>query len=121
MAYRLLGRDFRRDPVGCGGWRHPAGGGAADDRGECHGRLPDARSTAIAARSRPAKAACLACFYAHEDKLSSECVLALYEGMAQLERTIEAISYVASQCRTDIETLCADTVPGEGRIGRVPA
>ena len=58
----------------------------------------------------------LACFYAHEDKLSVQCINALYDGMATLERAVEMISYVATQCRDDIDTLCGETVPGEGRI-----
>ena len=29
---------------------------------------------------------------------------------------VDAISYVAVQCSSDIDTMCAETVPGEGRI-----
>ncbi len=60
----------------------------------------------------------LACFYAHEDKLSVKCINALYDGMATLERTVEAISHVASQCRQDIDTHCGATVPGQGRVAK---
>ncbi len=58
----------------------------------------------------------LSCFYAHEDKLSIQCVNALYDGMAALERAVDAISYVANQCRDDIDTHCGETIPGEGRV-----
>ncbi len=58
----------------------------------------------------------LACFYAHEDKLTVQCINALYDGMATLERAVESISYIASQCRQDIHSLCGKTVPGQGRI-----
>ena len=58
----------------------------------------------------------LACFYAHEDKLTVQCINALYDGMATLERAVESISYIASQCRQDIRSLCGETVPGQGRI-----
>ena len=64
----------------------------------------------------PGEGRLLSCFYAHEDKLSVQCINALYDGMATLERAVEAISYVASQCRDDIDTLCGETVPGEGRV-----
>jgi hypothetical protein len=64
----------------------------------------------------PGEGRMLACFYAHENKLTVQCINALYDGMATLERAVEAISYVAGQCREDIQSQCAATVPGEGRI-----
>jgi len=64
----------------------------------------------------PGEGRLLSCFYAHEDKLSVQCINALYDGMQTLERAVEAISYVAAQCRDDIDTHCGETVPGEGRI-----
>jgi len=66
----------------------------------------------------PGEGRLLACFYAHEDKLSAGCLQALYDGMATLERAVEAISYVAAQCRHDIDTHCAELIPGEGRIAK---
>jgi hypothetical protein len=62
----------------------------------------------------PGEGRSLSCFYAHDDKLSVQCINTLYDGMATLERAVETISYVASQCRNDIDTLCGQTVPGEG-------
>ena len=64
----------------------------------------------------PGNGRTLACFYAHEDKLSVQCINALYDGMATLERYVETVSYVAGQCQQDIDTICGQTVPGEGRI-----
>ncbi len=64
----------------------------------------------------PGEGRMLACFYAHENKLTAQCVNALYDGMVTLERAVETISYVASQCRQDIHSLCGATTPGEGRI-----
>jgi hypothetical protein len=58
----------------------------------------------------------LACFYAHEDKLSSQCQYALYNASAQLEHAVSALNYVAGQCQNDIESLCATVQAGEGRI-----
>lgn len=58
----------------------------------------------------------LACFYAHEDKLSGQCQYALYNASAQLEHAISALNYVAGQCQNDIQSLCANVQLGEGRI-----
>lgn len=58
----------------------------------------------------------LACFYAHEDKLSGQCQYALYNASAQLERAVSALNYVAGQCDDDIIAHCAGVQMGEGRI-----
>ena len=58
----------------------------------------------------------LACLYAYEDKLSGRCEYALYDAANQLERAVTALAYLANECKNDVNTLCADTVPGEGRI-----
>lgn len=58
----------------------------------------------------------LACFYAHEDKLSGQCEYTLYTAAAQLEHAVSALNYVAGQCQDDIITLCAEVQLGEGHI-----
>ena len=58
----------------------------------------------------------LACFYAHEDKLSGQCQFALYSAAAQLEHAVSALNYVAGQCIDDVELMCPDVQAGEGRI-----
>jgi len=58
----------------------------------------------------------LACFYAHEDKLSGPCQYALYDASAQLERAVSALNYVAGQCQDDIVAHCASVQLGEGRV-----
>ncbi len=58
----------------------------------------------------------LACLYAYEDKLSSRCEYALYDGIARLELIVNALAYAAGECRDDLKAYCSDTVPGEGRI-----
>jgi hypothetical protein len=58
----------------------------------------------------------LACFYAHEDKLSGQCQYALYDASAQLERAVSALNYVAGQCEDDIVAYCANVQLGEGRV-----
>ena len=59
----------------------------------------------------------LACFYAHEDKLSGQCQWAIYEGAAQLEQFAVAVTYVAKECMNDLEKYCAEVEFGEGRVG----
>ena len=34
----------------------------------------------------------------------------------QLERVVNALSYVANECRDDLKTNCAEVKPGEGRL-----
>ena len=64
----------------------------------------------------PGEGRLLACFYAHEDKLSGQCQYALYSASAQLEQAVSALDYLATQCRDDILKLCAEVQVGEGRV-----
>jgi hypothetical protein len=64
----------------------------------------------------PGQGRMLACFYAHEDKLSGQCQFALYDAAAQLERAVSALNYLAGECEGDILAHCADVQLGEGRI-----
>lgn len=64
----------------------------------------------------PGEGRLLACLYAHEDQLSGQCEFALYDAAVRLERAINALTFVASECRGDIESLCAEVQAGEGRI-----
>jgi len=66
----------------------------------------------------PGEGRLLACVYAHGDKLSGQCDFALYDAAVRLERAIRALTYVASECRADIESLCAGVQMGEGRIAQ---
>lgn len=66
----------------------------------------------------PGEGRILACLYAHEDKLSGQCQYALYDAAVRLERAINAITYVANECRADIESTCAGVQAGEGRIAQ---
>lgn len=58
----------------------------------------------------------LHCMAAHEDKISGQCEYAFYQAASLLEQISAAISYVAQECETEIQTLCSDVEPGEGRI-----
>ena len=60
----------------------------------------------------------LACFYAHEDKLSGRCAHTLYQASAQLNQAIVALNYVGEQCRDDILSHCANVEMGEGRVAQ---
>jgi len=59
----------------------------------------------------------LACFYAHEDKLSGSCQFALYEAAAQLEQFATAVTHLATECSDDLMKFCAAVELGEGRVG----
>ena len=60
----------------------------------------------------------LACLYAHGDKLSGQCELALYQSASALDRAISNVAYLADQCQADIESKCANVQPGQGRIAQ---
>jgi len=58
----------------------------------------------------------LYCMAAHEDKISAKCAIALYDAATILDEFTNALVYFADACETDIDTHCADTPMGEGRI-----
>jgi len=64
----------------------------------------------------PGEGRMLACFYAHEDKLSGQCQYALYSASAQLDQAVSALNYVATQCQDDLMKHCAEVQIGEGRV-----
>jgi hypothetical protein len=66
----------------------------------------------------PGQGRVLACLYAHGDKISGRCEYALYNVAAQLERAIAAMTYVASECRAELEAHCAEVDVGEGRVAQ---
>lgn len=60
----------------------------------------------------------LACFMAHEDKLSGQCSWALYEAMDELEEFMNAIAYLADSCWDDLVKHCSEVQMGEGRVAK---
>ncbi|MEZ4598366.1 MAG: cysteine rich repeat-containing protein [Syntrophotaleaceae bacterium] len=64
----------------------------------------------------PGEGRLLACLYAYQDKLSPRCEYSLYDSAAQLDRALNALTYVAQECGDDLQKYCADTDPGEGRL-----
>lgn len=72
--------------------------------------------TTFCSQVSPGEGRLLACFYAHEDKLSGQCQYALYNASAQLEHAVSALNYVAGQCSDDLVKLCPQVPAGEGRL-----
>ena len=64
----------------------------------------------------PGEGRLLACFVAHEDKLSGQCGWALYEAMDELEAFMDAVGYVAESCWDDMVEYCSEVEMGEGRV-----
>jgi hypothetical protein len=64
----------------------------------------------------PGQGRVLACLYAHNDKLSNKCEYALYHSAAQLERAVNALSYVVNECADDLDRFCQNVQVGEGRL-----
>ncbi len=64
----------------------------------------------------PGEGRLLACLYAYGDKLSNRCEFALYDASVQLERAVNALSYVANECRSDLSAYCSAVESGEGRL-----
>jgi hypothetical protein len=64
----------------------------------------------------PGEGRVLACLYARSDKLSSKCEYALYDAAAQLERAVNALSYVVNECADDLDQFCQNVPAGEGRL-----
>ncbi len=64
----------------------------------------------------PGEGRVLACFAAHEDKLSARCEFALYDAASTLEKTAIRTEFLAKQCASDIAQHCKTVEPGEGRL-----
>jgi hypothetical protein len=64
----------------------------------------------------PGQGRILACLYAYGDKLSGRCDYALHDAAVQLERAVAALTYVANECRDDLDKYCSDIAPGQGRL-----
>lgn len=64
----------------------------------------------------PGEGHLLACLYAYSDKLSGKCEYALYDAAARLEHAIAQLTYVASECKKDLDKHCTGVLIGEGRL-----
>jgi hypothetical protein len=99
----------------------PAQDVTAAMQGQLGEQVLDGCNTELArfcAELTPEEGRLLACLYAHGDKLSKQCDYALHTAAARLERAISAITYVASECRAELEIHCAEIAAGEGRMSQ---
>ena len=64
----------------------------------------------------PGEGRILACLYAFQDKVTPRCEYALYDSIAQLDRTLTNLSYAVGECREDLKSFCSEIKPGEGRL-----
>ena len=64
----------------------------------------------------PGEGRILACFAAHEDKLSTSCEFAIYDAASTLEKTAVRVDFLANQCASDIAQYCKNVELGEGRL-----
>ena len=58
----------------------------------------------------------LACMYAHEDKISPECDVAIADAADQLDWFLSSVREALETCAPDIQKHCADVDAGQGRI-----
>lgn len=58
----------------------------------------------------------LHCMAAHEDKISTQCAISLYQAAVILQELTDTIAYLAESCAVDLETHCSDTPAGEGGL-----
>jgi hypothetical protein len=104
-----------------GAGQTPAQDATAAMQGQLSEQVLNGCNTELArfcAEVTPDEGRLLACLYAHGDKLTKQCDYALYSAAARLERAIGAITYVASECRAELETHCAEVDAGEGRVAQ---
>jgi hypothetical protein len=56
------------------------------------------------------------CLYAHEDKASAKCAVAIYDGMLAFQVTLATLGSYARTCRSDLLKFCGSVKPGEQRL-----
>lgn len=57
-----------------------------------------------------------ACLYAHEDKASAQCAVAIYDGWLASQAATAALGKYAQFCRSDLLKYCASVKAGEGGL-----
>ena len=78
---------------------------------DCKGEIARYCGTISPGRSRM-----LACLYAHNEKLTSDCGFAVMDGISELDRTIANLAVVVKGCRADLKAYCGKVRPGEHRL-----
>jgi hypothetical protein len=66
----------------------------------------------------PGEGRLLACLFAYDDKLSGQCEFALYDAAVRLERALNTITYVMTECNAEIGSHCSKVAVGQGRIAQ---
>ncbi|MEE9142621.1 MAG: cysteine rich repeat-containing protein [Gammaproteobacteria bacterium] len=72
----------------------------------------------------PGEGRLMMCLAAHEDKVSDDCVIAVYEAAIAIETAATAIRYIGSSCGQEIVEYCGERVSdtevvvkaGQGRV-----
>lgn len=64
----------------------------------------------------PGRNRLLACIYAHQDKISANCLQSLYNNSRSLVGAITSMQHVAAACQAELQTRCANVAPGNGRV-----
>jgi hypothetical protein len=64
----------------------------------------------------PGEGRIAACLYAHDDKISTPCAVAVYDGMLSLRASVEKLDFYARVCRADLLQHCNSEEIGEGRL-----
>lgn len=77
----------------------------------CQQDLQDYCSSVTPGRNR-----LLACLYAHQDKISANCLQSLYNNSRHLVAAITSLNRVAAACQAELQTRCANVAPGNGRV-----
>jgi Cysteine rich repeat len=60
----------------------------------------------------------LFCMLAHEDKISDKCVNTLLDIADDVELAVSNVARAADACDEDIDKVCGNADPGEGRIAQ---
>jgi hypothetical protein len=96
----------------------PAGAFAVDSIVQAVAEGCKAEIESYCGKVTPGEGRVAACLLAHQDKLSGRCDYVLYDGAAQLDRLLTAVTYLAAECRDDIVKHCAKIPVGEGRVAQ---
>lgn len=64
----------------------------------------------------PGEARLALCLYAHEDKISAQCELAVYDAVVAIEISLTTLGSYARTCRADLLKFCATEEWGRGRL-----
>jgi hypothetical protein len=90
--------------------------GAAQDLVEAISRDCKGEIARYCGTISPGRSRMLACLYAQNEKLTSDCGFALMDAMSELDRSIANLALVVKGCRADLKAYCPKVRPGEHRL-----